>query len=337
VSGKRNILISAFLPCLVLFCSCGKRQLPITVYPPFYKEGEIKTVAVETFSDATGTGAGRIITGALISALSVNGTYEVYLIPEKPGPETRPAIRPDAVITGMVNIYNTGARHDWTPIYRYGYGYYHRPYGYHYGHWGCYPYWSVDYVHSIMVSATVAVSASMVKTSDGRVLFSTPSPIVGRSITHDYPSEGSKYDCLNVATGRVITGLVETFAVTRRVIEVKEKDALRVSDGRRDGDWHDEDKFDAGSPEGYIVVKLPPICDRNRFRITIGRRADDDEEPPLPVFDRTLTWDRAERELVFEFSPARIAGEGGGGKYEVRLYAAGKSRLRRKIRIGRED
>jgi len=333
------VAAGTFLPA-----GCGSR-VPITQYPPFWTP-ELKTILVEPFrNDSLTVGAGRLFARRLAGALADNGTYEVVNLQElhrdvEENPDDRTGTRPPAssqpaatqpaeagqaptrqaqlILRGAVSeFYAGGYVERWIePVHPYvdsGWGYY--------SPWRTYSYFYNE--------AAVAATASVIRAADGAVLASTPAAVHAMETSGGDSPPISRTACLNRAMDRVVAELVDRFAVVRKTIRVKASEALRTASDGAAGQWTWRGKLSATDERMFVVVALPPVCDRNAFRLTVRRKVKD-----APVLaEREFTWSRGAPTQSFPLSPRELAEAGGRGDYVVEFHAAGQVVMQRKFKI----
>jgi hypothetical protein len=176
------------------------------------------------------------------------------------------------------------------------------------------------YVH-IRNQATVAATAALIRVGDGTTIHATPAPppSANRAVEGS-PPKLSPMACLAAARGDVVTRLASAFCITRAKIKMKPgEDFLTTRQAEPfDGKWEGVEAFPASADEAYVVLRLPDVAERNRFRIGLARRAGQRN-----LLTTDVVWRRGWGHRAFRFSPAKLAAEGGGpGEYLAKLYAA---------------
>ena len=186
-----------------------------------------------------------------------------------------------------------------------------------------------EYVHT-RNEAVVTATAALIRVRDGSIIHATPSPPpTWQQWAQGSPPKLSKDACLSVARNNVVAQLVGHFAVTRRQIKIKVGKDFRTAGELYDGEWTWTNKFSPRAEKAYVVLRLPPVCDRNDFRITIIRA-----EQREDLVSVKLTWRREWGSKGFEFSPRQIAAKGGGpGNYIAKLYSGPRPVLQYKFQI----
>lgn len=330
----------------MFLAGCGEKDIVITNYPTFY-DGQIKTIAIVPFRNASGVAsAGNIVSDALAAQMAVNGTYKVYnrndqrilqdehdlrtelgLSNEQIAAKFRDIANVDAILVGTVNSY-ASTKHDdprteQTPIWQYN-AYTKQMYiaGYN----------TRQYIFT-RNEGNVSASAVLIRASDGTTIYATPSPVTGNFWAQGSPPQYDPYACLNEATNWLILKLVQTFAVTRSTITVKEDEDFRTASELYDNKWTWTNNFKSTDTQGYIVTTLPKVCDRNRFRITIIRKnAREDLSVEDIVWKAVPTSDKTAHGITF--SPKAIVEAGGGpGEYEAKFYSGPEPVMRHTFRI----
>lgn len=335
-----NWILVGLIVSLVAVGGCGEEKIVITQFPAWY-QGQVKTIAVAPFRNASGyDGAGNIISDALAAQLTANGTYTVYnrsnlnmfqneqdlrtelgMDNKKLVAALRKNANVEAVLIGTVNIYSATERREQRtrPIYQYNqYTKQNQIVG------------QQPYVFT-RNDANVTVSAELIRISDGRPIASTAQPATGHVWAQGSPPQYDKNACLNGALQNAIAQLVSTFAVTRQVITVKPSKDFRTAKSLYDGEWDYEDKFLVSETQASVVLRLPPSCDRNRFRVAIVRK-----DSRRTLYDKEFVWSKKNSQLGMglPFDPSQIAKEGGGrGEYEAKFYAGPKPVMKHSFRI----
>lgn len=341
-------------------------DLPLHQYPAFWREGEIRSVAVVPFLSMTveETGAGDIVAGGLAAGLLANGTYErvmgglslgalltideMHRLAEGDAALARRLKEQadiDAVIIGTVlhfdvsseTYYNDDRYYDYQPYYYRPYypdhGYYrHGYYPYYGGYYGGYRGGYYSYRRTAN-EASIATVAQLLMTDTGQIVHATP-PVARHVISEGSPPRLSETECLARAITYVSAGLTGEFAIVSTVVRVKRADTLRITTGEYrefEGRWDETDRFTAADAQMVVVIALPSQADRNAFRLTIHRK-DRDEV----LAEQTFIWqgDSPPEGVPFAFDPSQIAAAGGGpGKYVVTFHAAGEPRIDKDFRI----
>ncbi len=78
----------------------------------------------------------------------------------------------------------------------------------------------------------------------------------------------------------------------------------------------------------YVVLSLPPQCDRNRFRITIIRK---DERATIVYQD--LVWSSKYGAFGYLFSPKKIVEIAGPGAFTAKFYSGPEPIMMHDFRI----
>lgn len=320
---------------------CSKK-IWVTQYPSWYSP-ELKTIAVVPFRNTTsGQGAGEAISEQLARAMMANGTYNVVsqsdvgamsdqvdLMLYAGGGDAMAAAQTfsslekvQAILVGTVSTYSatTQRQHKREPIYAYNK---RTKQNYIAG------YREYDHVRN---EANVAVTAALIRVPDGRTIHATPGPM-SASAWAESGSGGSSpnrdpYGCLADASRHVVGQLVREFAVTRQEISVSPDD-FRTAQELYENKWDFSNEFAANDEEAYVVLKLPAVCDRNKFHITIVRK---DEREYL--FEHDFAWDAKYGQFGYHFSPKSVAQAGGGpGRYVAKFYCGQEAILEHDFKI----
>ena len=324
----------------MLLNGCG-RKIVVYQYPDFWEHDmNISSVAVWPFRNQTDhQGAGQITADKLASALTANGTYTVYNASDLGAVEGardlqllagdieaatsagREFGRADAVITGTVTSFQGSTKRETrfnsVPIYRtdsagkmYVAGYNNVPYQF------------------TRHDAIVECTATLIGLREGRVLHSAHG--VGAAYAQGQTPERDVNGCIVAACNQMIAHMVEQFAIVRKEIKLG-SDAMKTAAGLYDNRWDFEKTFPADGEKMLVVVKLPPQCDQNRFRIVIVRKNQREE-----LVSQEIEWDKKFPPIgqSYAFSPAEIASGGGGpGKYTVKFYSGPEPVLTRDVTL----
>ncbi len=350
---KLSLLVLAILPAVATGCS---KKMWINKYPPFWSP-DLKSVAVVPFENRTEhKDVGKYIADRLAASLSANGTYKVFnrndieQLLQKRDEKVNFISRKDtldkirsvnmahAVITGTVTVFSANThselRHE--PYYTY-YPYYgrhglHGLHGYH-GHHAYTSYGYSIYVYT-RNEANVGATASLIRLEDGQTIYSTPSAVTGRHVSKGAPPDCDPHACLSRATGKLIEKLTEQFAVVRREIEINPHEDFRTAAGQSNEQWIYSDEFDHDSAKMFVIVRLPKICARNRFKITISRAGNEE-----PLVEKEILWQRSFKPAgqEFKFSPSEIFDQGGAGKYIARFHSEEGVQMTREFEIEPPD
>jgi hypothetical protein len=334
--SRRAALMVMLAGALSLLGGCSKK-IWVTQVPDFYTP-DLKTVAVVPFRNQSDwKGAGDIIADKLAAALMANGSYRVFnrndlrtLLDEQDlqiafGSDTAAAARTlskvgdvQAVLVGTVTTYaatsNSQQRQD--PVYAY------TPQGVMY---------VAGYKTYVFTrnEGNVQVTASLLRTSDGTTIAATADPRWSRVWAQGSPPTKDAYACVADAASSVVAQLVETFAPVRKQVTIDPGKTLRLASELYDNKWTFTDTFSATDTKMYVVISLPPACDRNPFKITIIRAG---ERTDLAM--QEIRWSKEYGAYGYLFNPSDIAAKGGGpGQYEVKFYSGPEPVLRRSFRI----
>jgi len=334
--SSRVVLIGLLLAGLSMAAGCTKKIWVVQI-PDFYTP-DLKTVAVAPFRNQTDhQGAGDIISDKVASGLMANGTYKVFnrndlktLLDEQ---DLQIALGSDqaaaagqlqklenvqAILIGTVTTYSatSDSQPKQDPVYAYDAK--GNPYiaGYR------------TYVWT-RNEGNVSVTANLVRTRDGTTIAATAEPAWARFWAEGSPAQKDAHACLADAASSAAQQLVETFAPVRKQVKISEGQALRTASELYDNEWTFTDQFPATADKMYVVVELPPTCDRNSFRLTVVRK---DQREDLAAQD--IRWSKENKSFGYLFNPSEIAAKGGGpGDYEIKFYSGPEPVLRRKFRI----
>ena len=327
----RLAVISSLL--LVSLAGCGKK-IVVVQYPPFEAEG-LETIAVMPFRNQTTVdSAGQIIADKLAAAMMANGSYTVYsrndlraLTDEADlqlalgdGTATptdfQRLTRVQAILTGSVNVYagTTNSQRRREPVY----GYTNNGKRYIQGY--------RDFVWTVN-EANVSVTASLIRVRDGQTLYATPQAATARRHLEGSPPSKDCFALANEATTDVVQQLLEQFAPVRKEVRIS-PDAIKTASELYDNAWTYTDRFSRDTEKMYAVVTLPPICERNKFRLTVVRK---DQREDLA--SQEFVWDCQYKSFGYVFSPREIAAKAGPGEYELKLYSGPEPVAKRAFRI----
>jgi hypothetical protein len=209
---------------------------------------------------------------------------------------------------------------DYGDYYDYDFGHFHRYWYWDYPHYYYYP----EYV----TEAHVAIEASLVRVSDGRVLYSTPLPIWGRanlrSSSH-IPFASAAFDAMHHAVAK----LVDDIAGVPVEVRVYSQNDLKTAIARENGQWIFRDAFSPSDPTIYVVVRLPAPLAHNTFRVTITPKG----RPRDVVVAKDFTWPPYQTSDGVPFAPSEIVERAGTGSYTAHFYSMGESVMEHDFKI----
>ena len=350
---RRKGLAGLLLIAASLVAGCGQ-EIEILQYPEFYDPDDpaknIKNVVVLPFRNqaakASSANAGEAMSEDFASLIAQSNTYvNVYnrndlanLMNHQDlqialGADTKAAAAAlkrrgavEAMVTGAVTSYaSTPPQHHKVPI--------------------MIPVYNprtkrmtmkTQYIDMYKSSANVKATATLMRVDGRRVRGG--SGLAEGVCNVDAASPVSEVECLRRATNSVLYRLREYFVVVRKRVTV-ESDAFLVARSYYEGEWEEEDEFTTSDKDAFVVLKLPPQCDRNRFKVKIAR-----EDVRKDLLVQEVRWLRSKRPVfagspdmveggrigigVVKFSPRDIAAKGGGpGKYVAKFYAGPKPAL----------
>jgi len=315
-----------------------EKKITIYQYPQIYRPNEIRKIGIFPFRcpAAPRSKGGTLVADAFHAALAGSGTYQhVYnrndlaalaeahdmkdLFSNKPS-DAAMALRKftdvDAIIIGSVTAYahtsHTERRNQSVPMVVGNTVTYYRQ--------------AYDFTRN---EARVGAVASLIRTSDGKVLYTTPSPCTGTAWAQGNPPKWDRYACLSLSTGKAVETLMTHFGMVRKTIKLKTDKALRTASELYDNKWTWKDAFKATEEDMYVVVGLPWEADRNKFKIVIVRKG-----TRKPLATRDLTWTKKHSAYGYLFDPRLIARTGGGpGTYTIKFYSGPEPILTRDFRI----
>ena len=327
---------------LLTIVGCGEKKIVITNFPSFYNSS-LKTIAVVPFRNASGVrSAGNVISDSVAAQLAANGTYKVYNRNDLPVLQNERDLRTElgldnaaiaaklravgnvqAVLVGTVTNYSATTQRDpqfrQTPVYAYN------------------PNTRQMYVSGYRKESyvltknegNVTVTAVLIRVSDGSPIYATPVPISDRRWATGSPPTADMYACRSAAVSNVVGALVRIFGVTRQVITVNEDKDFRTASSLYDNKWDFTDRFRTTDTNGYIVVKLPASCDRNRFKVTIVRK-----DTRADLFTQDIVWTKKFGSFGYAFNPSDVVRKSGGpGEFEAKFYSGPTPVLRHRFRI----
>ena len=334
--GNGNVRVLLLAAILAAATGCNEKMV-ITQVPEFYTPA-LKSIAIAPFRNQTKwRGAGEILSDKVATGLMANGSYRVFTRsdmrtvmdesdlrialgadPDAAARQLSKLTDVQAVLVGTVTTYaatrNSQPRRD--PIYatnRRGQSY-------------------VSGYRSYVVTrneANVSVTAALIRVPDGTTIYATPQPVWARAWAQGSPPAKDAHACTADAASNVAAQLVETFAPVRKQIKIDPRKALRTATELYDNEWNHEDTFKVTDEKMFVVVSLPPSCDRNRFRLVVVRK---DQRQELA--SKNIRWSKKHKGFGYEFSPKAIAAAGGGpGDFEVKFYSGPEPIMRRKFRV----
>jgi hypothetical protein len=306
-------------------------------FPDCY-EPNIKTVAVLPFkNESTRARAGLMVASNLAEELKSNATYmvfgpnEVRDVLKQSGQKisdmdfknqariVNEHVRTDAFITGSViedrlqqiQYY----ANDMYDVFPYEYGRTdnrYMVYPYEYG--GVYHNYGMDYDTEVYSQAFVKVQSSMIDSSTGNLICSTPGVIEGSANLRGFGS-----DRLKTASTEAVTDAVKKMEYQFAVVSVKVKisnDFVKTASNKTDNKWHFANSFKKTDNEINAVIKLPEEAANNNFKLTIT--------PPNQLdnvlLSKDFTWETGDKEKSISFPTQNI----GAGKYSINLYSLGE-------------
>jgi hypothetical protein len=321
---------------LSMLTGCSK-TISVIQTPDFYSP-DLKTVAVAPFRNQTShQGAGDIISDKVSACLVGNGTYKVFnrndlkaVMDEKDlqialgsdaaasAAQRQKLTNVQAILVGTVATYdstsNSQPRQD--PIYAFD------------SRGNMYISGYRNYVWT-RNEGNVSVTANLIRVSDGTVIATTARPPMSQAWAEGSPPSKDPHACLAEASDGVAVQLVEWFAPVRKQVKIDATNTIRLASELYDNRWTFQDTYKVGDKKMFVVVELPPVCDRNQFRLTIVRK-----EGRTDLAERDIRWSKEHKSFGYDFDPSEIAAKGGGpGDYEVKFYSGPEPVLRRAFRI----
>ncbi len=333
---RRIVAVAMLAVAFSTVAGCSKK-IWVVQTPDFYTP-DLKTIAVASFRNQTDhRGAGDIISDKVAAGLMANGTYRVFnrndlktLLDEQDlqialGSDAEAAAgqlqkleNVQALLVGTVTTYSatTDSQPKQDPLYNYD------------AQGNMYLSGYKTYVWT-RNEGNVSVIANLIRTRDGTTIAATSEPAWARHWDEGTPAKRDCHACLADAADDVARQLVECFAPVRKQVKISERDSIRTASELYDNKWTFTDSFSAGDKEMFVVVELPPVCDRNNFKLVIVRK---DGREDLATKD--IRWSKEHKSFGYAFNPSEIAAKGGGaGKYEVKFYSGPEPVIRREFRI----
>jgi len=356
----RRSLAGLVLIGLLCVVGCGQ-EIEILQYPEFYDPDDpaknIKSIVVLPFRNqapkATSSKAGEALSEELAGLIAQSNTYpKVYnrndlreLMDQQDlqiamGGDSNAiasALRKrgavEAMVTGAVTFYSsTAPRHTRKPIQVPVYNPRTKRMT-----------MQTRYVDMYSSSGHVTATASLIRIRDGAPVHST-GPAAG-VCNVEAPSPVSEDECLRRATNNAVYRLREHFVVVRKTVTV-ESDAFFTASSYYEGEWDETDEFTTAGKNAFVVLKLPPQCHRNRFKVKIAREGTRED-----LLVQVVRWHRGSQPVhagssehvdgariglgVVTFNPKDIAAKGGGpGRYVAKFYAGPKPALTYEFDIG---
>ncbi|HUT57121.1 MAG TPA: hypothetical protein VNA25_04520 [Phycisphaerae bacterium] len=325
--SRRAGFIAAALIAAVM-CGCSK-EITIIRYPPFWTP-QLKSIAVVPFKFSDRQ-AGQMIADQLANSLRATGTYRVFNSTEVADmarmQDMQIAFGDDqvamaaqirkistlnvqAILIGRITNYTATKRDErrrepvqvWDPRTK--------------------QYVPSGQYRSFVVTrneGNVAATAAMIRVKDGTTIHATAAPKQWLQWAQGSPPPMDAYACRSIAVSRVVNQLVEEFAVVRKKIKIKPDETFMLARDYYEGEWAKTKQFSTADPKLTVVLSLPPVCDRNRFRITIVRKG---QRENLAEADVLWSSRFPQYGKAYDFSPAEIASKGGGpGQYTAKLYS----------------
>ncbi|MCL5281046.1 MAG: hypothetical protein M1376_14195 [Planctomycetes bacterium] len=353
-------------PCVLFVClaalafggcarSYGPTSILVRQHPAFY-DPNIQALAVLPFQNDTKVpGAGELAAENLAAALQVNGTYKVIppsrlqkLVKEgklaslsptdyrQDAEQLRKLGTVQAFIAGRVladervmgsapidnpylDAYTRGNFPDEQQENEFGHSRL-----YHY--W----YWSYPYYGNYVAHTYAALEASIIRVSDGAVLYTTPVPATGGAGTGPYHSARGPTSPQG-AMHEAVSKLVKDFAIVPAELRVHPDTALRTARGRAEGRWEFSNLFHTTDQTLYVVLEFPAAAGGNTLRLTVTPAG----EPDQILATKDLTWPIGRTSDAVEFSLQKIAAYIGSGSYTVNCYSLGQLTLQHDFTIQR--
>jgi hypothetical protein len=337
MSNRAGVPLMAIIALLAAAVLAGCSETLVITQVPEFNSPDLKAIAVAPFrNQTTRKGAGDIIADNLATGLTANGTYKISnrndlktVMDENDlqialggnaaaaADKLKKLTQVQAILVGTVATFaaTSNSQPREVPDYatdRYGNAYVA---GYH----------KIIYTRN---EANVSVTASLIRVSDGTTIYATPQPLWARVWAEGSPPAKDIHACALEASAMVASQLVETFAPVRKQIKVSPSKALQTASELYDNKWTYSDTFKSTDEKMFVVVALPPSCDRNRFRLVIVKK-DQREE----VAAQDIKWSKENAGFGYTFSPSKIAQKGGPGEYEVKFYSGQQPVMRRKFTI----
>lgn len=181
-----------------------------------------------------------------------------------------------------------------------------------------YPYYW--YYPEYTAQALVTLEASLIRVSDGAVLYTTSVPVQGRADLGSYhriTPASATLDAMN----QVAAKLVKDMAVVPVKVKVNPRADIKTAVAKENGRWKFSNRFSPNEQQMYVVMQLPTTVAHDTFRLTITPRG----RPDDVIIAKNVTWPRDRNMDAVMLSPKEIADRAGTGKYSVGFYSMGKS------------
>lgn len=189
-----------------------------------------------------------------------------------------------------------------------------------------YPYYW--YYPEYRAEAHVTLEASLIRISDGAVLYTTSVPVQGKAELGNsnriIPARAT-LDAMNQAAAK----LVKDMAVVPVKVKVNPRADIKTAVAKENGQWKFSNKFSPNAQQMYVVMQLPTTVAHDTFRLTITPRG----QPDNVIIAKDITWPRDRNKDAVMLSPKEIADRAGTGKYTVGFYSMGKSVMQRHFTI----
>jgi hypothetical protein len=190
-----------------------------------------------------------------------------------------------------------------------------------------YPYWYGDYPYyyypEYMTQARVTIEVSMIRVSDGAVLYKTPDPVEGR-VDLASPQRITPGSAALDAGHQAVVKVVKDTVPMPVTVTVNPQADIKTASGKTNGQWTCADAFRPTDERMYVVLQLPPTVGCDSFRLTVTPRDDSGEI----VAARDFVWPIGAGAQAVEFSPKEIATRRGSGSYTVTLSAQDQQIMR---------
>jgi len=339
-NARRETLVLAVLSALIVGLGGCSKSIWITQYPTFYTDSmKGMSIAAVPFKNRTNVkGAGTALSDELASALQQNGTYKVFnrdnlqallgqrdlqvalgnsdaALAEKF--QTVPGLNAKAMLVGTVTTCAGTQTHERRS----------RQVPCRWDKNGKVLASRTEYFNYYHNEGNIAATAGLVRVSDGKSIHTATAN--GQAASEGQNPGMDPYACIAAARGKVVAQLLREFAVTRREIKIDPGKAFRTAADLFENKWDWSKKFSTSTAKAYVVLTLPSVCDRNRFRLAIVKK--DNERNYL--WEESITWQKNWGGRGFAFSPQQLACQAGPGDYIAKFYSGAEPVMTAKFKI----
>jgi hypothetical protein len=297
-------------------------------------EPNIKTVAILPFkNESERARAGLIVARNLAKELRANGTYmvidpnEVSKILEQSGQKigdidyksqaqiVRETVKSDAFITGSVvedTLLQTQYFYGPYDIFPYEYGRLgpmRQVFPYEFA--GVGPFYHYDYDTRTYTQAFVKVRSSLINSSSGTLICTTPGVVEGYGNLAGFDPNRTKKASAS-ALDEAVKQIEYQFAIVPTKINIS-NDSLKTASAKQNEKWKYTSTFSRADNQMYAVVKLPDAAAKNDFKLTVTPYKQVDNV----LLSKDFTWQTGDKEKSISFAPGSLT----PGRYFINLYS----------------